>query len=1064
MGQTGRGGYFSAGSIAALIASGLALIGAASAANAPAMIVPGQFNVGATGAFTYTIPIAVPPGTAGMVPALSLDYSSQGGDGLEGLGWSLSGLPSISRCPRTLAQNGVHGGVNFDGNDKFCLEGQQLIVVNNGNYGADGTEYRTEIDGFSRIVSHGVAGTGPAWFEVWTKSGQHMEFGHTLDSQAPELTPGESDDGGGDQGGGGHTGGGGNTLGVSGGSVTNPVVQQTVRAWAVDKISDTVGNYLTVTYDNGTQDTATGQVYPTRIDYTGNANAGGQQPYNSVQFVYTQRNDTSIGFQAGAFVVNTLLLTHVKTFAGATIVTDYRLAYNFASFSDEHDELNQITQCDSDQPGAHCLAPTSFTWQGSRDALTYTVKPNQLLQSWTTAKPNHFIADFNGDGISDLVLLVQQTTNCPYAPGSIFTGLGDGYSFQSMNATVGYNPAYSPGVPADCSGPATLYGGLTELFDFNADGITDILEQDHDDNAENQYYVLSQDSAAHFSTVNPVPGQRLFAGGSGGQVLVGDFNGDGRDDLLDKQDPQFGGAATQFLSNGLVAGRFSFTIGITYGADVSDDDSIPYTGDFDGDGCTDLLIQNKNFNARNEIVYSACNATAPTYPLAFGDWIKDANHTITTGDFNGDGKTDLLLTTSIGSTAYVELSTGTGFLETPFAFMHGTNFLDMTQYSIVTGDFNGDGKTDIALIPHNGGATYPQIMVYLSTGAGFVQVLSQGVSTQDTGIVATAADWNNDGATDLWVQNSGGGQDDFEMLFNYVPEVISGVSNGLGIGTYVTYDRLNRNGSLYVKCPSNPATYQCGDAWPTQDIDGPLYVVARVDSSNGINSCSAPNNANCYSSSYSYAGARADLSGRGFEGFSSMTVTDLETGVVQTTNYATQFPFTGMVLSQTKTANGAQISVTTNTFSNGTGSDCSAQPTGPVYRVFLCSTVVQSWELGTGGTQGPQLPTIQTDYRAYDTYGNVGTVMVSTTPPGGSSPDVTKVTTNTWANIVDGSHWLLGRLMEADVSSSYAGKPTLTRHSGYFYDTSTGLLTNEIVEPGMADTSQWLETDYGYDV
>jgi len=75
------------------------------AASAPAAITPGQFNVTGTGAFTYSIPIAVPPGTAGMVPALSLDYSSQNAsDGLEGWGWALSGLPSITRCPRTYAQ------------------------------------------------------------------------------------------------------------------------------------------------------------------------------------------------------------------------------------------------------------------------------------------------------------------------------------------------------------------------------------------------------------------------------------------------------------------------------------------------------------------------------------------------------------------------------------------------------------------------------------------------------------------------------------------------------------------------------------------------------------------------------------------------------------------------------------------------------------------------------------------------------------------------------------------------------------------------------------------------
>ncbi|MHB8530144.1 MAG: SpvB/TcaC N-terminal domain-containing protein [Caulobacteraceae bacterium] len=90
--------------------SGLALVtlqtppAAAAASSAPAMLTPGKFSVNDRGAFTYTIPIAVPPGTAGMVPALSLNYDSQTGDGLEGIGWSLQGLPSVGRCPRTLAR------------------------------------------------------------------------------------------------------------------------------------------------------------------------------------------------------------------------------------------------------------------------------------------------------------------------------------------------------------------------------------------------------------------------------------------------------------------------------------------------------------------------------------------------------------------------------------------------------------------------------------------------------------------------------------------------------------------------------------------------------------------------------------------------------------------------------------------------------------------------------------------------------------------------------------------------------------------------------------------------
>ena len=253
---------------------------------AGAMSLPGQLDVSATGAATYNIPIALPPGAAGMTPTLSLDYSSQRTNGLLGVGWSLAGLSSIARCPQTLAQDGVVGGVNYDANDRFCLDGRRLVAIN-GTYGADGAEYRTEVDTFSKIISHGTAGSGPAWFEVHTKSGQIMEFGNTADSQI--LAQGKP----------------------------------SARTWALDKLSDTKTNYFTVSYTN---DSTNGQFYPIEIDYAGNT-AAGVSPRNKVQFVYAARPDVIPLYRAGSLMQTTVRLTDVKAYVGTALVSDYQLAY-----------------------------------------------------------------------------------------------------------------------------------------------------------------------------------------------------------------------------------------------------------------------------------------------------------------------------------------------------------------------------------------------------------------------------------------------------------------------------------------------------------------------------------------------------------------------------------------------------------------------------------------------------------------------------------------------------------------------------------------------------------------
>lgn len=256
-----------------------------------------------------------------MQPSLSLQYNSQGGNGLLGMGWSLGGLSAIHRCPRTVAQDGVLGGVNYDANDRFCLDGQRLIAVI-GTYGADATEYRTEIESFSRIVSYGSQGSGPAYWKVWTKSGQIIEFGNTSDSRIEAQGKTE------------------------------------VMLWTLNKISDTVSNYFTVTY---TEDNPNGQFYPARIDYTGNTNAG-LVPYNSVRFVYESRPDIVPTHHAGSLSKSTVRVKNVQTYVGEfTVVKHYQLTYD-QSPSTQRSRLTSIIECveGSTADTRDCLPPTSL--------------------------------------------------------------------------------------------------------------------------------------------------------------------------------------------------------------------------------------------------------------------------------------------------------------------------------------------------------------------------------------------------------------------------------------------------------------------------------------------------------------------------------------------------------------------------------------------------------------------------------------------------------------------------------------------------------------------------------